>query len=101
MRQTDEHLDAVTRLWDAHMRAAFPARLRGMDLVGIDMVMLDADTAGCVSSWLHNRGAFDSGRREVIASCIADLNRVLPALIDRQEIAYYTRLREMAMATLV
>ena len=40
------------QLWDEHCRAPFPDRLRGMEIAGVDMVLLDADIAGCVTTWL-------------------------------------------------
>lgn len=100
MRTEGEELEAVARLWDVHLRADFPDRLRGVDLLGVDMVMLDADIAGCVSTWLGNRGSLDEGRQGVLARCMADLDRVLPILVGQQERAYYGRLRAMAVATL-
>lgn len=94
-----EQLDAVTPLWDAHLRADFPAYLRGAELLGIDMVLLDAEVAGCVSSWLHGRGHLDEERRRILARCVADLDHILPILAT-QEDAYYGRLRAMAVAAL-
>lgn len=102
MAAETEKLDAVGRLWDAHLRADFPPYLRGAELLGIDMVLLDAEVAGCVSSWLHGRGHLDEERRRILACSVADLNNVLPILADHQvgAYAYYGRLRAMAVATL-
>ncbi|MGW0435334.1 hypothetical protein ACWDV4_22690 [Micromonospora sp. NPDC003197] len=100
MRTEGDELEAVARLWNVHLRADFPDRLRGVDLLGVDMVMLDADIAGCVSTWLGNRGRLDRGRQEVLARCVADLDRVLLILVGQQERAYYGRLRTMAVAML-
>jgi hypothetical protein len=44
------------------------------------MVLLDTYVAGCVHSWLANRGELDVERWNVLAQCMADLDRVLPAL---------------------
>ncbi|MCX5563493.1 hypothetical protein [Streptomyces sp. NBC_00038] len=46
----------VSRLWQEHLDAEFPAGLRGAELAGIDMVLLDADIAGCVTTWRGNGG---------------------------------------------
>jgi hypothetical protein len=93
----NERLQAVAQLWEAHMQAPFPARLRGAEIAGVDMVLLDADTAGCVKTWLDNNGRLDAWRRDVIASCLDELNRVTPHLADQDEAAYYNRLRELAV----
>ncbi|RKR91828.1 hypothetical protein BDK92_6250 [Micromonospora pisi] len=96
----NEQVEAVARLWEAHLRAKFPARLRSAELDEMDMVMLDADIAGCVSTWLRSRGNLDDQRRSVLTLCVADLARVLPTLVGHHERMYYGRLHAMAVATL-
>jgi hypothetical protein len=92
---TDGRIEAVAALWTAHLQAPFPPRLRGAEIAGIDMVLLDADTAGCVSTWLNHHGQLDPWRQAVIAACLAELNTVLPQL-DGIDADYYRRLRELA-----
>lgn len=92
----NERLHAVAQLWEAHLQAPFPARLKGAEIAGADTVLLDADTAGCVKTWLDNNGRLDSRRRGVIASCLDELNRVMPHVVDQDEAVYYDRLRELA-----
>ncbi|MFF7887757.1 hypothetical protein ACH40F_40765 [Streptomyces sp. NPDC020794] len=64
------------------MRADFPARLRGEELAGVDMVMLDADIAGCVVTWQGNQGSLDEDRHQILLSCVRDLDKVLPLLTE-------------------
>jgi hypothetical protein len=59
---SDDPRALVSQLWEHHLRDPFPARLRGEELAGVDMVMLDADVAGCVDTWLHGSGPLDRGR---------------------------------------
>ncbi|MFI6289542.1 hypothetical protein ACIBCM_33210 [Streptomyces sp. NPDC051018] len=92
--------ETVARLWKEHMRADFPDRLRGAESAGIDMVMLDADTAGCVSTWQNNGNRLDENRRRTLRNCAAELDKVLPMLIDTREAQYYERLRRMAVIVL-
>jgi hypothetical protein len=93
----DERVTAVTRLWQAHLQAPFPARLRGADIYGIDMVMLDADTAGCVDTWLgHPVQPASEARSRTISTCLNKLNHVLPLLTNPVEADYYRRLRDLA-----
>ncbi|WP_410618608.1 hypothetical protein [Amycolatopsis sp. cmx-8-4] len=80
--------DEVARLWDAHVRAPFPPTLRGAEIAAIDMVLLDAHTAGCISSWLSSGGRLGAWRRAAIASCLAELNTVLPLLTDPAQAAF-------------
>ena len=98
MSSPDEALAAP--LWDEHKQAEFPARLRGEDVAGVDMVMLDADVAGCVDTLMRSQGQLDSRRKDVLAKCLADLNRVLPLLDDDGERRYSERLQELAALAL-
>lgn len=78
------------------MRAEFPARLRGEEIEGVDMVMLDADIAGCVSTWLSRSGPLDYASQQALRKCIDDLDEVISRLDAPEERAYYNRLRAMA-----
>ncbi len=42
---TEPELDLLSRLWEEHMRAPFPPHLRGREIEGEDVVLLDADIA--------------------------------------------------------
>jgi len=42
----------IEELWREHKLAAFPQGYRGKDVNGVDFVMLDADVAGCVDTFL-------------------------------------------------
>jgi hypothetical protein len=93
----DEHIAAVARLWQMHLEAPFPAALRGVQIDGIDMVMLDADTAGCVRTWLDHAGQPASqARTRTITTCLNNLDHVLPLLTNSADADYYRRLRDLA-----
>ncbi|TWV33678.1 hypothetical protein FRZ03_29930 [Streptomyces misionensis] len=87
-----EQLHSAARLLRKHRDAGFPADLRGVEFDDIDMVMLDADTAGCASTWLTNGGVLDPERRRVLRACVEDLDRVIPRISDRSGRRYYQRL---------
>ncbi|MGW6273943.1 hypothetical protein [Streptomyces sp. NPDC055060] len=89
----------VGGLWAEHLDARFPAALRGADLEGVDMVMLDAAIAGCVSTWLTRGRPLDADRRRILHGCIGDLDRVVPLLTRPEEIEYCRRLRRLAVLT--
>lgn len=97
-RMTDR-LAAVAELWEAHMQAPFPGRLRSADVAGVCMVLLDSNVAGCVSTWLHRGGNIDDERWDILAACEQELLRVIPEL-DDDEAVYYQRLLDMAVLVL-
>jgi hypothetical protein len=42
------------------------------------MVLLDADIAGCVSTWLNNGGTRDTGLLRILHNRARGLGRILP-----------------------
>ncbi|MFD7970914.1 hypothetical protein [Streptomyces clavifer] len=96
MKRTTEPEAAAARLWQEHLAARFPAALRGAELAGTDMVLLDADIAGCVSVWLNTGGALDTKRLETLSDRIKDLDQVLPLLTEPGGLRYYQRLHQLA-----
>jgi hypothetical protein len=66
-----------------------------VDVAGVDMIMLDADIAGCVSSLLSAR-SLDQRRQAILERSIRNLHRVRPLLTVDNEIVHYDRLRIMA-----
>ena len=93
----EELLTTVDRLFEEHRRAVFPERFREeTSAAGVDLVLLDAHLAGCVSTWLHGGGRLDAAHGPVVRHCLRDLDRVLPRLTDGHERRYVERLRELA-----
>jgi hypothetical protein len=87
-------------MWQAHYDRWFPPLLRGAEVGDINMVLLDADTAGCVSSWLGNGGHLDPHKTQVLASCVEDLDTTLAVFTDGEEQYYLQQLRILAAAVL-
>jgi hypothetical protein len=58
--------DQLPRLYEEHMRAPFPAGFRGVDIEGVELILLDADVAGVVRGELKGgsmvRTSRSSGR---------------------------------------
>ncbi|MEU9487575.1 hypothetical protein AB0D83_28670 [Streptomyces decoyicus] len=61
------------------------------------MVLLDADTAGCVLTWLNNGGTLDPERTRILRCRIEDLDRVIPEITESAGIRYFQRLRQLAL----
>jgi hypothetical protein len=95
MRRRSEVEKEFDVLWREHMRADFPARLRGEEIDGVDAVLLDADVAGCATTWRSSGAPLDEGRLGVLRRCLRDLDAVLSHL-SGDEAAYYSRLRSIA-----
>lgn len=76
------------------MRAPFPAGFRGVDIEGVELILLDADVAGLVQQELDS--GLDHRGVEILWWCIAGLDKVLPLIADDYCTSYYTHLRTMA-----
>ncbi|MFF5405217.1 hypothetical protein ACFY8K_18775 [Streptomyces misionensis] len=92
-----ERLRNVSRLWEGHRRAAFPADVRGAEPSGIDLVLLDATVAGCVSGWLDGGGSLDAERGRILRDAVRDLDRVLPEITGDDAPRYFRHLRRLAV----
>jgi hypothetical protein len=90
----------ITAMWQAHYDRSFPLRLRGAEIGNIDLVLLDSDTAGCVSSWLSNGGHLDPERTQILEACMQDLDTALEVFTDSEEHYYLQQLRILAAAVI-
>ena len=84
----------IEQLWREHKLAAFPQDYRGKDLNGVDLVMLDADVAGCVDTFL-SRGNLNLFQTAVLGLCYRNLTYLIPMLSEEGK-AYYCRLERLA-----
>ena len=92
--------DEVSRLWRKHQHAAFPARFRGAEIGGVDLVALEADIAGCVQSWRSGGGSLDEDQCQDLTRRIEDLDAVMPQMTSRVEVLYFERLCQVAVIVL-
>ena len=88
----------IEQLWSEHKLAAFPQGCRGKDINGIDLVMLDADVAGCVDTFL-SRGNLNLFQTAVLGLCYRNLTYSIPMLSEEGK-AYYRRLELLAKLVL-
>ena len=88
----------IEQLWREHYSAAFPQRHYDEDVNGVDLVMLDADVAGCVATFL-SRGNLNLSQTVVLGLCYRDLTCLIPMLDDEGK-AYYHRLELLAKLVL-
>ncbi|MFI5828459.1 hypothetical protein ACIA6C_14485 [Streptomyces sp. NPDC051578] len=95
--ESSEQMQNAGRLWHEHLDAPFPASLRGAEFGDTDMVLLDAETAGCVLTWLNNGGVLDAERTSILQGCIENLDRVIPQIAEPAGTQYYERLRQLAV----
>jgi len=89
----------VEKLWQEHEASGFPSGLRGRDVAGVDFVMLDADVAGCVSTFLHRKHVLDQWRTALLGLALGNIERLLPQFGPAQR-EYFERLATLARLVL-
>jgi hypothetical protein len=90
----------IAKMWRSHRDRWFPPLLRGAEVGDIDVVQLDADTAGYVSTRLADGGRLDPERTRILTACVKDLDTVLAGFADGEERYYLQQLRILATAVL-
>ena len=93
-------MSTIQELWKQHRLASFPNGLRGAELQGEDLVLLDADIAGCVEAYLANGGHLDAKRTAVLEVCYQKVSRIVLSLEGNQQL-YFGRLRQLAQEILL
>jgi hypothetical protein len=90
----NETIKAIEALWQEHQAARFPARCRGADVNGIDLVLLDADIAIRVETFLRE-GCLDLFDTAVLGVCYGDTWKVR-RILYAEAAEYFGRLGELA-----
>ncbi|MEV6541715.1 hypothetical protein [Streptomyces sp. NPDC051665] len=93
--ETAQRRDTLSRMMAQHMATPFPPDVRGPDIAGEDMVLLDANAYGYISG--VREGPLDERRRTGLTRVAATITEVLPAIDDERAAEYCTHLRDMAV----
>jgi hypothetical protein len=91
--------DRVQELWRTHLAEPFPEEWLGESIEGVELVLLDADVAGCVSTWLGSSSKLDQQHHQWLRESRRDLDHVLAYLEGTPAAGHFVRL--VAMADLV
>ena len=70
----------IESLWQEYRATPFPKVCRGGEVDGIDFVLLDADIAGCVTTFLESDRSLDLWRTAILGVCYRDVSQVLPQM---------------------
>ena len=84
----------IEELWKEHVATPFPKGFLAKDVDGIDFVMLDADIAGCVDTFLE-RGNLNLFQTAVLGLCYRHVSYVTP-ILNEEGAAYFWRLERLA-----
>jgi hypothetical protein len=85
-------MNDIVSLWQVHRDAGWP---KFTDPNEGELMTLDTVISGCVTYYLESEDGLDPQRVEILESCLADLNGLLPELADEAG-QYFERLRTLA-----
>jgi hypothetical protein len=87
-------MDEIVNLYNEHLTTPFPDR-RGDEILGIDLVLIDSDTAGLISKYIGSQGQLSGDDTKILNHCYSDLKTVIKELggSDHQ---YFARLHKIA-----
>ena len=94
----DHRWAEVRRLWQEKQATPFPD-CRGEEIDGVDLVLVDADLAGCVMHYLGNQFRDDAFQLVILRQIAADLDRIVPQMSGEAG-RYFEREARLAHATL-
>ena len=84
----------IERLWAEHLAVDFPP-LRAPEVQGIDLLLLDADIAEYITTFLDNRGRLPAARRASLDALARQARTAAQALTGRAR-DHFARLATVA-----
>lgn len=90
-----EELQRIFRIWVRLRQKLFPSNCGGVDIHGIDLVTLDSDAAGCISTFLLH-GHLEPNSMEALYYCNDCLDTVIIEL-QGYEGWYYKQLKALTL----
>jgi len=91
-----EELQSIFRIWVRLSRKLFPSNCSGVDIRGIDLVTLDSNVAGCVSTFLA-QGHLEASSMDALYYCNDCLDTVALEL-QGYEGWYFRQLKALTSA---
>jgi len=85
----------IQELWQTHSSIPFPKGIASEVINGIDLVLLDTFTSGCILTYISNNGQLDSERIRILKNCLSELDVVIQKL-DGVALDRYKRARTLA-----
>lgn len=84
----------IEELWQEHLGVEFPSGCGGEEVEGIDLVLLDADIAGCIETYLERR-KLDLKHAAILGLCYRDCAVAVKSLNGVAK-DYFLRLEKLA-----
>ena len=84
-------MNNIEEIWRDFVAKPFPEGYAGVEVEGIELASLDTFAAGCIDTFLSNRGHLDAGRVSALKQCASELATVVKNL-DGEAKGYFEQL---------
>lgn len=84
-------MDEIQQLYEKHLNTPFPLELRGEEIDGIELVLIDADAAGVISTFLSSHDKLELNLKLLVPTIASELQIVINQLSGSEK-AYYENL---------
>lgn len=85
----------ILKAWQLHKTAHFPRQCVGQDIAGYDLVLLDANIAGCVQTFIGRKGQLDVKRISILSHCYEVLS-IATSELEGEAHHYFANLQMLA-----
>jgi hypothetical protein len=89
----------IEKSWNEFLVKPFPGGQAGIEIEGIELASLDTFAAGCIDTFIHNRGHLDQQQTSILKDCAKEIDVVVTHL-DGEAKIYFERLRSLAKQVL-
>ena len=90
----------IETLWQKHRASVFPKDCHTKNVEDTMLVLLDADTAGCIQTYLARHGKLDLWRVAILGLCYRQLTIAVRGL-DGEAREYFSQLESLARLVLM
>ena len=73
-------MDNLKNKYEEFLELPYPEDLKGEEILGIELVLLDSDSAGLIDKFIGNRGHLTPPDFKILRRCFADLKTVVKEL---------------------
>ena len=84
----------IEELWNEFRKILLPKGLAETD-EGFDLISLDTFTAGCIDTFVDNKGSLDKKRQKILENCRKDLETAVSNLEGESKV-YFEKLLVLA-----
>jgi hypothetical protein len=85
----------IEKSWNEFLEKPFPEDCVGLEVEGIELVSLDTFSAGCIATFIANKGSLDAQQISILKDCLQELNKVVKHL-NGDDKSYFEHLRLMS-----